>query len=276
MKENVFSIKFWGTRGSIPVSGPQFQRYGGNTPCIEVRCGEHRLLFDAGSGIREVGMEMLEQGQQQSHLFFSHCHYDHIIGLPFFKPIYNPTASVNIWSGHLAGQMTTREMVSRFISPPWTPIDTNICKANLIFHDFHAGDLLTPIPGIEIRTFLLDHPGGAIGYRIAWEGKSLALVFDIEHQDGILDPTALELMQDADIAVYDAAYTEDEMLKYKGFGHSTWEQGVKLAVQASTRKLVLFHHAPSRTDDELDRLEQQAQERFAETVAARDGMVLEL
>ncbi|CAH0342243.1 MBL fold metallo-hydrolase [Rhizobium sp. CECT 9324] len=276
MKENVFSIKFWGSRGSIPVSGPQFQRYGGNTPCIEVRCGEHRLLFDAGSGIREVGMEMLEQGLKQSHLFFSHCHYDHIIGLPFFKPIYNPAASVNIWSGHLAGQMTTREMVSRFISPPWTPIDTNICKANLIFHDFHAGDVLTPIEGITIRTFLLDHPGGAIGYRIEWEGKSLALVYDIEHQPGILDPTALELMRQADIAVYDAAYTEDEMLKYKGFGHSTWEQGVKLAKQASTRKLVLFHHSPSRTDDELDRLEQMAQDRFAETVAARDGMVLEL
>lgn len=258
------------------MSGPQFQRYGGNTPCIEVRCGEHRLLFDAGSGLREAGLQMLEQGLDHVHLFFSHCHYDHIIGLPFFKLIYNPSANVNIWSGHLAGQMTTRDMVDRFISPPWTPIEIDICKANLIFHDFQAGDILSPLPGIEIRTFRLNHPGGAIGYRLDWGGKSLALVFDIEHQPGTLDPTALELMKNADLAVYDAAYTEEEMLKYRGFGHSTWEQGVKLAKAASTRKLVLFHHSPSRTDDELDQLEQLAQERFPDTVAARDGMTLEL
>jgi phosphoribosyl 1,2-cyclic phosphodiesterase len=276
MNNDVFQIKFWGTRGSIPVSGKEFDKYGGNTPCIELRCGMHRLMFDAGSGIREAGLEMLGDGTDHVDLFFSHCHYDHIIGLPFFKPIYNPAIVVNIWSGHMAGRMTTAEMIRQFVSPPYFPVDLDICKARLNFFDFHAGDILTPRPGISIRTFSLNHPGGCIGYRVEWAGRSLALVFDIEHQPGVLDETALELMAGADIAVYDSAFTESEMDRYRGFGHSTWEQGVKLAKAAGIGKLILFHHAPSRTDGEMALIERLAQEEFPACFAARDGMVLDI
>lgn len=273
MNEPVFEIKFWGVRGSIPVSGPEFERYGGNTACIEVRCGEHRLIFDAGSGIREVGLDMLDKGVTDVDLFFSHSHYDHIIGLPFFKPIYFPQTEVRIWSGQLGG-VPTREMVHEFIRPPWFPVKADICRANMVFRDFHAGDVLEPHPGIQIKTFLLSHPGGAIGYRLEYAGKILALVFDTEHEPGRLDPVALEMMTGADMAVYDAAYTEDEMERYKGFGHSTWMQGTLLAKSAGTKRLVLFHHSPSRTDAEMDVLEKEAQGAFPATVAARDRMAL--
>lgn len=276
MYSDVFQVKFWGVRGSIPVSGREFERYGGNTPCIEVRCGEHRLLFDAGSGIREAGLEMLGQNLAEVHLFFTHCHYDHIIGLPFFKPIYNPETAVHIWSGHLHGTMSTSQMIRQFVGPPYFPVRLDICKAALNFRDFTPGDVLTPKPGIVIRTFSLNHPGGCVGYRIEWAGRSLALVFDIEHQPGVLDPTALAMMQDADIAVYDSAFTESEMERYRGFGHSSWEHGVLLAREAATRKLILFHHAPSRTDSEMALIERLAQEAFPATQAARDGMVLDL
>jgi phosphoribosyl 1,2-cyclic phosphodiesterase len=276
MNSDRFQVKVWGARGSIAVAGADFEKYGGNTACIEVRCGEHRLIFDAGSGIREAGLDMLADQTQQVDLFFSHCHYDHIIGLPFFKPLYNPSIVVNVWSGHLAGVMTTAEMIKQFVSPPYFPVKLDICKASLDFHDFRAGDVLSPRPGISIRTFTLNHPGGCIGYRIEWGGKALALVFDIEHVEGVLDPTALELMADADLAIYDSAFTESEMDRYRGFGHSTWEQGVKLAQQAKAKRLMLFHHAPSRTDGEMALIERLAQEAFPATVAARDGMLLDL
>ncbi|MVA22839.1 MBL fold metallo-hydrolase [Agrobacterium vitis] len=276
MNSSVFQVKFWGVRGSIPVCGAEFDVYGGNTPCIEVRCGEHRLIFDAGSGIRQAGLDMMGDRTSNVDLFFSHCHYDHIIGLPFFKPIYNPEITVNIWSGHLAGSMTTDQMIHQFVSPPYFPVKMDICKASLQFYDFRAGDILTPRPGISIGTFALNHPGGCIGYRVEWAGKVLALVFDIEHQPGELDPTALALMANADIAVYDAAFTEAEMQRYRGFGHSSWEQGVKLAEQANVGRLLLFHHAPWRTDSEMALLERLAQEAFPATLMARDGMVLDI
>lgn len=272
----MFQVKFWGSRGSVPVSGPEFVKYGGNTPCVEVRCGEDRLLFDAGSGIREAGLDMLSDGTEQVDLFFTHSHYDHIIGLPFFKPMYNPSIAVTMWSGHLHGTMTTSEMLHQFVSPPFFPVKLDICKASLNFRDFKAGDVLTPRPGITLRTFSLNHPGGCIGYRVEWGGKSIALVFDLEHNPDSIDPVALEMMKDADIAIYDSAFTESEMERYRGFGHSSWEQAVKLAAMARTKKLVLFHHAPSRTDDEMGLMERLAQEHFAATVAARDGMVITL
>ncbi|WP_139310656.1 MBL fold metallo-hydrolase [Allorhizobium taibaishanense] len=276
MKIDVFQVKFWGSRGSIPVCGADFDVYGGNTPCIEVRCGEHRLIFDAGSGIRQAGLDMIGDSAREVDLFFTHCHYDHIIGFPFFKPIYNPDITVNIWSGHLAGSMTTHQMIRQFVSPPYFPVRMDICKASLRFHDFKAGDRLTPRPGIVIDTFSLNHPGGCVGYRVEWQGKVLALVFDIEHQPGELDPTALALMADADVAVYDAAFTEAEMERYRGFGHSSWEQGVILSNAASVGRLVLFHHAPWRNDSELALLERLAQEALPSALAARDGMVLDI
>ncbi|TCL68333.1 phosphoribosyl 1,2-cyclic phosphodiesterase [Rhizobium sp. BK251] len=272
----MFQVKFWGVRGSIPVSGPEFERYGGNTACIEVRCGDHKLLFDAGSGLREAGLALLEEGVTDVDLFFSHCHYDHIIGLPFFKAIYYPRINLNIWSGHLAGKMSTRQIVEQFISPPWFPVKTDICEASLNFRDFHAGDVLRPRPGITIQTFALNHPGGCIGYRIEWQGQILSLVFDIEHEPGTLDPVALELMAGADLAIYDATYVDDEMQRYRGFGHSTWQQAVKLATEAGTKQIALFHHAPSRTDHQMEELEQAAKAAFPGAFAARDGQLINL
>ena len=131
MDEDLFRVRFWGVRGSVPVSGPQFIRYGGNTACIEMRCGPHTLFFDAGSGIRPAGDALKAAGINDFDVFFTHCHYDHIIGLPFFYPFYDPKTQVRLWSGHLAGRMTTREMVSEFMRPPWFPVKLEICEANL-------------------------------------------------------------------------------------------------------------------------------------------------
>lgn len=139
-----------------------------------------------------------------------------------------------------------------------------------------SGDVLEPHPGIVIHTALLNHPGGAVGYRIEWAGRIIALVYDTEHRDGEVNAAALALMQGADLAIYDTTYTEAEMSKYRGFGHSTWQEGVKLAKLAGVGRLAMFHHAPSRTDAELDEMQTLAQESLPGAFAAFDGQTITL
>lgn len=274
--DNQFRVRFWGVRGSLPVSGPQFIRYGGNTACIELQCGPHTLLVDAGSGIRPAGETLMKAGVNDFEVFFTHCHYDHIVGLPFFFPFYDPKTQVRLWSGHLAGHMTTREMIGEFMRPPWFPVNLEICRAKLQTRDFVSGDVLRPREGVTVRTASLNHPGGCIGYRVEWAGHAVAVITDTEHEPGKLDPAILGLIDRADLVIYDCTYTEDEMQKHRGYGHSTWQQGVKLCKAAGARQLALFHHDPARTDTQLELIEQQANLAFPGAFAARDGQTLEI
>lgn len=276
MKKDNFELKFWGVRGSVPVSGPEFERYGGNTSCIELRHGDRHLIFDAGSGLREAAAGLAADGTSEIDIFFTHTHYDHIIGLPFFDPIYNPRIKLSLWSGHLAGKTTTKQLIGEFMRPPWFPVEPAKCCKSLEFRDFMPGDTLTPYDGIVIHTAVMNHPGGCVGYRIEWAGRVIALVYDTEHLPGKIDESALSLMKDADLVVYDTTYTENEMEKHRGFGHSTWQEGVKLATKAKAKQFALFHHAPGRTDDELDAMQVLARQTFPGAFAAFDGQLIEL
>lgn len=260
----------------MPVSGEQFLRYGGNTPCIEIRCGGEVLIFDAGSGLREAGLSLMSEGVSDYDVFFTHSHYDHIIGLPYFKPIYRCSTAVRFWSGHLYGKMSTKEMIDDFMRPPWFPVDSGICQASLDCVDFQPGDTLTPRKGISVRTMSLAHPGGCVGYRIDWGGRAVALIYDTEHEPGILDPALLDFITGADLMVYDCTYLETEMPVYRGYGHSTGMHGSLLAKAAGIPRLAMFHHDPSRTDLALAAMEQEVQAFFAGAFAARDGQIIDL
>lgn len=274
MEDLIFQVRFWGVRGSIAVSGSETSHYGGNTACVEMRCGRHILLFDAGSGIRPAG-RALGPDARNIDLFFTHCHYDHIIGFPYFAPLYDPRVRLSVWSGHLAGEMTTLQMIEKFMRPPWFPAKLDVCKANLTCRDFVSGDVLRPRSGVTIRTASLLHPGGCIGYRVEWGGRAVALVTDTEHVPGVLDPAIVGLIRGADLVIYDCNYTEAEMPSRKGFGHSTWQQGAKLCEAAGAHRLAIFHHDPARTDTELAAIELQARQTFAGAFAARDGQTIE-
>ncbi|MCZ4093935.1 MBL fold metallo-hydrolase [Sinorhizobium psoraleae] len=276
MQENTFRVRFWGVRGSLPVSGEQFLRYGGNTPCIEVRCGSEVLIFDAGSGLREAGLALMAEGVAEYDVFFTHTHYDHIIGLPYFKPIYRCSSAVRFWSGHLHGTMSTQEMINDFMRPPWFPVGPGICQASLDCVDFRPGETLSPRKGVSIRTMSLVHPGGCVGYRVDWGGRAVALIYDTEHEAGILDPTLLEFIAGADLMVYDCTYLRSEMPTYRGYGHSTGMHGAKLAQTAGVPRLAMFHHDPSRTDVEIAAMEEEVQAFFEGAFAARDHQIIEL
>lgn len=166
----MFRVHCWGVRGSLPVSGPEFRRFGGNTFCIEVQCGETRLLFDAGSGLHPAARAMMGEGVKNYNLFSTHCHYDHIIGLPFFYPIYMPDSSVQVWAGHLGNTMTTREMMDRFIQPPWFPVRIEMCGSpGWNSTTSTPATRWTSHPAFRLEHGTLNHPGNSTGYRIEWE-----------------------------------------------------------------------------------------------------------
>lgn len=271
-----FQIRLWGVRGSLPVAGPLYHVFGGNTICIEVRCGDHVLLFDAGTGMFPAGAALQAEEQTDLSLFFTHSHYDHIAGLPFFLPLYSQGAQLTVWSGHLGGSMTTRDMIKAYMHQPFFPIGTEYCCAQLTTREFAPGVVLEPHPGVTIRTAMLNHPGNAVGYRIEWGGRVFALITDTEHQPDVLDPNVLDLIRDADLFLYDSTFTDAEMATHMGFGHSTWQQGVRLAKAAGARQVGFIHHAMLRTDAALLAIEAEAKAWFPGAFCGRDLQVIEL
>jgi phosphoribosyl 1,2-cyclic phosphodiesterase len=275
MAGDELTLKFWGVRGSIPVSSRETVRAGGDTSCVEVRCGGRIIFFDAGSGLRLAGLALREENIGHSDIFLTHAHWDHLVGLPFFKPLFTPKMHTTLWAGHLAGKTTTRALVEDLMRRPFFPVGTEVFCGQVEYRDFDAGETIG-LGECVLRTRPLEHPGGAVGYRLEYGGKAIAYVTDTEHQPGQLDPAILELIADAELMIYDCTYTEAEFAEFRGYGHSTWNHGVELCRAANTKRLAMFHHHPTRTDEILDQLENQAREAFAGAFAARDGLVLKL
>lgn len=273
MANEQFFVRFWGVRGSLPTPGPSTVEFGGNTPCVEIRCGEHVLIFDAGSGINPLGDLLWSEGVKEMDLFFTHTHYDHIGGLPFFAPFMSAENRIDIWSGHTEDdQTTTKALVQKFMSPPFFPVPPEIFKAKVGYHDFIPGDQFDLPGGVTIKTILLNHPGGSMGYRVEFGGKSICYVTDTEHVPGKPDQNILQLIQDADVVIYDATYCDTEFEKFVGFGHSTWQEGIRLCEAANVGKYCIFHHRPSHDDETMRSIEKQAQAIYPNSVVLREGM----
>lgn len=269
-----FYIRFWGVRGSIACGGPEVQRYGGNTSCVEVCCAGRLLIFDGGTGLRYLGEKLAVAEPRTIDLFLSHTHHDHVIGLPFFKPFFERGFRVRIWSGHLDTEMTTEGALKTLMTPPLFPIDPACFEATIEYLDFQAGDILTPSEGITVETVALHHANGATGFRVNFDGRSVCYVTDTEHDPAGPDPRILKLVEGADIMVYDSTYTDEEFCRCRGYGHSTWEEGMRIAKRAGVRQFVAFHHDPSHDDVFLDRMADHIREKCGHSVVAREGMVL--
>jgi len=269
-----YTVRFWGVRGSIACPGPDTVRYGGNTSCVEIRCGGHLMVFDGGTGLRLLGNELVGDGQHADlDLFYSHTHFDHICGLPFFAPCYDARSKIRIWAGHLNGKGIEAVLNNMMIAPLF-PIPMGIFTAKIDFKDFTAGQVLTPHPGIRSGTGPLNHPNDATGYRVEYGGKIVAYITDTEHRPEALDSNVLKLIDGADVMIYDASYTDAEYLDHQDWGHSTWEEGVRLANAAGVKTLVIFHHDPGHDDDFMDRVAADAAISRPGTIVAQEGLVL--
>jgi phosphoribosyl 1,2-cyclic phosphodiesterase len=275
--EGEVSVRFWGVRGSIACPGPETARYGGNTSCVELRWGERMLIFDSGTGVRLLGDALLAKGNAvDADLFFSHTHLDHVVGLPFFGPAFLKQNRLRLWAGHLLPDYTLKQVLSEMMMPPLFPVPLGIFQARMDFIDFNCGETLNPVPGITLKTAPLNHPNNATGYRVECGSKVVAYLTDTEHTPGQLDRNVLMLAADADLMIYDSTYTDEEYESHKTWGHSTWQQAVKLAIAANAKMLAIFHHDPAHDDAFMDGVAAEATKAYTGAIVAREGMVLKL
>lgn len=273
-------IRFWGVRGSIASPGQDTAEVGGNTSCVELVCGESRIVLDAGTGLRSLGNHLLTSGVAgpgrdplSLTLLLSHYHWDHIQGLPFFVPVYMRDTSLTIVGGQ-NGVMSVRETLERQMSAPNFPVRFDEVGARIGTREVKLGEAFD-VGEATVRVGKGNHPGGVVAYRIEHEGKSVVYATDTEHF-ACVDPALKTLCEGASVLIYDAQYSPDEYKGKVGWGHSTYVAGADLARAAGVETLVLFHHDPMRSDAGVAELETHARGLFRSTVAAREGREIDL
>lgn len=269
---DLLRLKLWGVRGSIPTPVTANLGYGGNTICIEVRhAALPPIIVDGGSGLRELGVALAGEfpAGTSCHIFFTHFHWDHIQGVPFFTPIYHPGWSLTFHSIHepkvLEGYLTDQ------MRAPYFPVAMPAALAARSYA--RVPDEGTRMGDLRIKPFALHHPNGAHGYRLDAAGHSIVFAFDHEHGNEAVDRGIVRHAAGADLLIYDAQYTEEEYEARQGWGHSTWAQAVRIAKAADVKQLVLIHHDPMHADDAIRGIVEQARKVFPNTVGATEGWV---
>ena len=271
-------VKFWGTRGSVPTPGRATERYGGNTSCVEVTIGEVRLILDAGTGIRDLGLAMADEGPSEAHLLFSHGHWDHIQGLPFFIPLFTPGYVLHIYAPERFRKRLEGGLYKQMTSDNF-PVDFGDVAATIDFQTMPDEGL--SFGGIEITAFELPHPGGCWGYRISAEGKSLFYAPDQEISPGEHDDIFAALVkhiQGVNLLIADGQYTRAEYPQRVGWGHSPVEETLRLAQTAGVGRLAVTHHDPMRDDSGLSELERVMRKAAGELPVffARDRLAVQV
>ncbi|GAO99007.1 ribonuclease Z [Caedimonas varicaedens] len=271
-------VTFWGVRGSTACSSLQHVKYGGHTSCVSVQCDDALIIFDAGTGLYDLGVWIEKQKIRKADLLLTHFHFDHIIGFPFFSSIWDQDFALTV---HYACKTSHPGQLGDFLrhhlfSPPFFPVSFDITEARIKLKDYLVGTSFSLNPHIRVTSAALNHPGEATGYRLEYQEKVISYVTDTEHVPGHTDSQVLALMQQADLVIYDTTYTEKEFAHKTGWGHSTWQEGVRLARLADAKKLALFHHDPGHTDAVLEMIEREARAEWADCFAARQGMSIRL
>jgi phosphoribosyl 1,2-cyclic phosphodiesterase len=270
-------VRFWGVRGSIPTPEASTRKMGGNTSCVEVIADGEVLIFDAGSGIRPLGLKLLKEGKPvRASLFFTHVHHDHIQGFPFFVPAFIPTTTLKVYGETKEGE-DIKEQISSVMTPPFFPVPIAALRAQMEYIEVKEDQTLKVSPRVNVIAARLNHPNGAIGYRVEavekWKKRVFAYCTDTEHK-GQLDENVVKLARGADAMAYDSFFTPEEYETKKGWGHSTWAEAVKVAKKAKAKRLLLFHHDPTHSDRDMAKILEDSRKQFKPTLLAYEGLEL--
>jgi phosphoribosyl 1,2-cyclic phosphodiesterase len=276
------TLRFWGVRGSTPTVDKATWRYGGNTACLELTTpAGARVILDCGTGLRMLGRHLEstpESRRIEPHVFVTHYHWDHIQGIPFFSPLYAEQNSFHFYSfrSEYLGRDSLKRVFEAQMAHPYFPVDISAMSARRDFTEVSGGDQFE-VPGARVTASWLHHPQGCLGFRFDTSAGSVVYATDNEPGDPKLDHSLRELAAGADIFINDAQFTPEQLATTrKGWGHSSWLEGVRIAEEMGAKNLVLFHHDPDSTDKVVDSILREARGRFANVWAAAEGMVMTL
>jgi phosphoribosyl 1,2-cyclic phosphodiesterase len=303
----MLSVRFWGDRGSIPCPGPATVKYGGNTACLEIRADERLVIIDFGTGIKPFGDWLMandfKKGPINTDIFITHTHWDHIMGFPMFTPLFIPTTKLRIRGPVSYEDDTLESIIGAQLSYRYWPVRQSELSAQIEYDQIKETSLDLG-DGLWVTTKYLNHPILCLGYRFEYKGKSIVTAYDNEPFRNLFptdpaDPSydedaaregdmvaqeenekVLRFFLSADVLIHDAQYTAAEYGSHLGWGHSSYEHAINSANKARVKKLVLFHHDPNRTDEQLERLEKEYQAKVRgktkmEVMMAREGLLVE-
>ena len=258
-------ITCWGSRGSIPVSGKEYIKYGGDTTCIEILTGSGDVIIvDAGTGIRRLGNKLIQEGVHRYNLIFTHAHWDHIMGLPFFKPLFSSQTKIKVFRCPYA-DMYAENLITRVLTPPHFPVKYSDLSAEFTYeegcpHQFQIGS-------VKVVPIHLSHPNGGRGYKFIEGDKSFVFLSDNElgfiHPHGLALKDYVTFSRNTDLLIHDAEFTPEEYRRYIEWGHSSYADAIKLASLAGVKKLGLFHLNQDRTDDAMDEIVEVCRQEIA-------------
>lgn len=266
------NVTFWGVRGSTPGCNMNQQAVGGHTSCVSLECDQGFIIIDGGSGLVNLGDWLLTSRHRLLHIFMSHVHLDHVLGLPFFKPFWHDDFTIHLYAGPLCESPSLQHFFKHILfKHPLFPVIHDNLKASIHFHTVGLENSLKDVP-LSVDTISLNHPGGALGYRFSHNNISMSYLSDMEHTTPTPDADLIKFVHKTDLIIYDATYTDEEYEKFKGWGHSTWQEGIKLAQLSQSKQVAFFHHAPHHTDDDLNHIEKCAKHIFPSSFVARQGL----
>jgi phosphoribosyl 1,2-cyclic phosphodiesterase len=269
-------ITFYGTRGSIPICDPRFHEFGGNTTCIALtRKSNGRIsIFDAGTGIRDCGKYINQYYPAQNDIFiaFSHFHWDHIQGLPFFDPAYNPEREINILVVGKDREFTNlQEIFTTQMQEVYFPVALDSMGAKFVFQLEQNNRYKDDDKEVVVYTIKQNHPGGSYGYRMEADGRVIVICTDLEHGKTV-NEDIVDFARDADLLIHEAQYTNEELETHRGWGHSSYDQAIEVAERAGVNRLIMTHHDPDHDDEFLNTIEKKCKDRFKNCELAREGV----
>ena len=250
------NIRFWGARGSIPVSGQEYLRYGGDTTCLEIRTkNDEIIIIDAGSGIRRLGNKLVSEERHQYTMLFTHAHWDHLMGFPFFKPIYMEGTNIAAF-GCPNAQISLRNMISRVMVAPNFPVNFEDIKTTITYHE--SCETLFDLNSVDVTSIPLSHPNQGVGYKLSENGKNFVFLTDNElghvHPGGLTYDRYVDFAAQTDLLIHDAEFLEEDYKKTKTWGHSVYKHALQLAIDAGVKRFGLFHHNQDRSDAAVDEI----------------------